>query len=300
MKVFISWSGNRSKAVAELLRVWIRCVLQATRPWLSARDIDRGAVWFTELADQLQDTSVAIVCLTHENKDRPWILFEAGAVMKGLSANRICTLLVDLEPQDIREPLYHFNHTLPNKQNMRLLVDTLNKGLGLQSLDDRILDQVFSTYWEMFETGFQQAIEQNQPTAPPKPREPADVLSEILNTTRNTAYRLAQIELKQALTSEFDKTILKIEKRKQLYEQRVGEAVVLHGEITITVPKDSLTDYKVGTIVNDIRGFRSIRFIQSEPGLTDVVISSTEDISAAEMLQVFLKHGLTPTSARAT
>src|ERR1043165_153842 len=105
MKIFISWSGNRSRAVAETLRDWIKCVLQATRPWISTRDIDRGSLWFSEINDQLKDTSVGIICLTQENKNRPWILFEAGALAKGLSSNRVCTLLIDLKSADLEDPL---------------------------------------------------------------------------------------------------------------------------------------------------------------------------------------------------
>ncbi|EFD2076446.1 toll-Interleukin receptor, partial [Escherichia coli] len=29
MKVFISWSGQRSQAVAELISDWLKCVIQA-------------------------------------------------------------------------------------------------------------------------------------------------------------------------------------------------------------------------------------------------------------------------------
>ena len=60
MRVFISWSGVRSTAVAELLKHWIRCVLQASRPWISTRDIDRGALWFSVVSDILKDTSVGV------------------------------------------------------------------------------------------------------------------------------------------------------------------------------------------------------------------------------------------------
>src|SRR5690349_13640049 len=115
MKVFISWSGARSRAVAELLNDWLKCVLQALRPWLSTQDIDRGALWFTEIHGQLNDTSIGIVCLTQENKNRPWILFESGALAKGLSTSRVCTLLIDLEPSDLDDPLAQFNHTFPRK-----------------------------------------------------------------------------------------------------------------------------------------------------------------------------------------
>lgn len=113
MKIFISWSGRRSQAVAEMLNDWIKCVLQASRPWLSTRDIDRGALWFSEIHDQLRDTSVGIICLTQENKERPWILFESGALAKGLSSNRVCTFLIDLKPSDLQDPLAQFNHTSP-------------------------------------------------------------------------------------------------------------------------------------------------------------------------------------------
>ena len=44
MKVFISWSGDRSKYIAETLQEWLRRVLQATEPWISTQ-IDKGLVW---------------------------------------------------------------------------------------------------------------------------------------------------------------------------------------------------------------------------------------------------------------
>jgi hypothetical protein len=47
MKIFVSWSGKRSKAVAELMSDWLKCVIQASQPWISTRDIDRGAIWFS-------------------------------------------------------------------------------------------------------------------------------------------------------------------------------------------------------------------------------------------------------------
>lgn len=58
MKVFMSWSGQRSKAVAELLAWWTRCVIQASRPWISTEDVDRGALWFTTITEGLAETAV--------------------------------------------------------------------------------------------------------------------------------------------------------------------------------------------------------------------------------------------------
>jgi hypothetical protein len=53
MKVFISWSGPLSRQVAESLKLWVQCVIQAAEPFLSSEDIDKGAVWFGEIGQQL-------------------------------------------------------------------------------------------------------------------------------------------------------------------------------------------------------------------------------------------------------
>ena len=56
MKIFISWSGDYSKQCAEILRDWIKCTLQASEPWISSQDIDKGTLWFSEISGQLKDT----------------------------------------------------------------------------------------------------------------------------------------------------------------------------------------------------------------------------------------------------
>lgn len=199
MKIFISWSGGRSKAVAELISLWIKCVLQASRPWISTRDIDRGAVWFSEISDQLAETSAGIVCLTQENKDRPWILFETGALAKGLSSNRVCTFLVDLEPRDLQDPLAQFNHTLPERTSMWELVRTLNAGLEAQRLDERILVTVFDTYWPQFEDQFTAVLANHPSNEKPAPRSDSEILLELLDNTRNLSTRIRQLETSAAM-----------------------------------------------------------------------------------------------------
>jgi len=194
MKVFLSWSGNRSREVANLLSDWLCCVIQASRPWISTRDLDRGSLWFGEINDQLKDTSVGIICLTQENKGRPWILFEAGALAKGLSTSRVCTLLIDLESKDIEDPLAQFNHTFPTKESVLGLVKTLNSTLGINSLDPRILEQVFGTYWPQFEEKFKTILAETESQTPSKPRAKEDVLSEILENTRMLSSKIRRLE----------------------------------------------------------------------------------------------------------
>ncbi|RUP75096.1 toll-Interleukin receptor [Alteromonas sp. KS69] len=195
MNVFISWSKNLSKECAEILRDWIKCTLQASEPWVSSKDIDKGSLWFNEINDQLKDTKVGIVCLTKENKSNPWILFESGALAKGLSANRVCTFLIDLTPADLANPLAQFNHTMPNQEGMKSLLSTINKELGENALDDRILDQVFETYWPLFEKKFNEVIRDSPASDELEPtRSSDDILTEILYTTRTLDKRIRFLE----------------------------------------------------------------------------------------------------------
>lgn len=196
MKVFLSWSGTRSERVAELLKEWLPCVLQASDPWVSTSDIERGAQWFSSIQGQLQETTTGIICLTQENKEKPWILFEAGALAKGLSDARVCTLLIDLEPQHVRPPLGQFNHTQVTKDDMFKLICTLNERLT-KSLNMTVLKQVFNAQWSFFEGKFQSIIQETQGNVigPQEPiRGQDDILAEILEHTRRFNNRLTRLE----------------------------------------------------------------------------------------------------------
>lgn len=195
MKIFISWSKGLSKDCAEILRDWIKCTLQASDPWVSSKDIDKGSLWFNEINDQLKDTKVGVVCLTKENKENPWILFESGALAKGLSASRVCTFLIDLIPADLENPMAQFNHTMPDQESMKGLLTTINKELGVNRLEDRILDQVFETYWPIFDEKFKCVIRNaplNNEVEPTRSND--DILTEILYTTRTLDKRIRSLE----------------------------------------------------------------------------------------------------------
>ena len=96
MNVFLSWSGDRSKAVAESLHKLLPMFIHAAKPWFSSEDIGKGSPWLLQLTSELATHSVAIVCLTPENLSAPWLLFEAGALSKALPSTAVCPLLVDL------------------------------------------------------------------------------------------------------------------------------------------------------------------------------------------------------------
>jgi hypothetical protein len=68
MKVFISWSGQRSRAVARELHEWLQLVMPTTiEPWMSDSDLDKGSRWAVGLGQGLAEMSAGISVLTPEN-----------------------------------------------------------------------------------------------------------------------------------------------------------------------------------------------------------------------------------------
>lgn len=196
MKVFISWSGERSKLVAELLEEWIPSVIQAIKPWISSKHIDGDSVWFNKIMKELADTKVAIVCLTKGNLHKPWILFEAGAAVKGMQTSRVCTFLIDLNDKDILDsPLTQFNFTLPTEASLLKLLTELNKNHIEPPLKDEILNRAFKRCWPEFEDRFNKILQAEIESQQTPVVQEKDVISEILSNVRTINKRLNSIEL---------------------------------------------------------------------------------------------------------
>jgi hypothetical protein len=124
--VFISWSAERSRYVAEALRGWLPVVLQAVDPWMSAAGVEKGSRWESEISARLDQADVGIICLTAENLNSPWLLFEAGALSKKLGKSRVCTYLLELAPAQVPQPLGMFQHTVIGKDETRKLLEAIN------------------------------------------------------------------------------------------------------------------------------------------------------------------------------
>ena len=152
MKVFLSWSGERSRAVAEALRSWLPRVLQSLRPWMSQEDIAAGSRWLFEVSGELADSGFGIICVTQENQKNEWLLFEAGALSKTLASSFVCPLLLDISPGQLSGPLVQFQATSLNREGVEKLLMSLNKALGQNQLPESDLREIFEVWWPKLET----------------------------------------------------------------------------------------------------------------------------------------------------
>lgn len=189
MKVFISWSGDRSRAVAEALRDWLPRVINAAEPWLSLRDIEPGARWVSDIAHQLEGARFGLICLTRENLDSTWIHFEAGALSKSVDESRVMPYLLNLEPTDVRWPLAQFQAVQANLDGTKRVVYAINgavKQEGEKSLEEKILDEVINKWWPDLQEHLPNAPSTQNKASPV--RSDRDILEEILKLIRGMAY----------------------------------------------------------------------------------------------------------------
>ena len=201
MKVFISWSGNLSKKVALIFRDWLPTVIQAIDPFVSSEDIEKGARWNTDIAQELKEASFGLICVTKDNLNSQWLNFEAGALSKSIDNSYVAPLHFDVKPSDLTSsPISQFQATSFSKEDMKRLIETLNKATG-NSLNAARLDKAFELCYpdleksiaelqtDYFEDGTEDGVETVSHYDP-------NILEEILETSRNTQRLLGNTDSK--------------------------------------------------------------------------------------------------------
>ncbi|MBD3641979.1 MAG: toll/interleukin-1 receptor domain-containing protein [Marinobacter sp.] len=208
MRVFVSWSGQKSKVAAEVLREWIPNVLQSIEPFISSQDIETGVPWFNEIKRTLDETSFGIVCLTKKNCLSPWLLYEVGALAHRVEHPNVVPILLDLSPRDIPSPISFFQAIEINKDAFFRLVKALNMSLGEASLSESRLEKVFDMWWPDLEKQLSQ-LPKDEDNGQEDLAEVYDAgsngasIDEILELVRSVSVKTDSVE--RLLRNSFDK-----------------------------------------------------------------------------------------------
>jgi Ricin-type beta-trefoil lectin domain-like/TIR domain len=181
MKVFVSWSGKRSEIIASHLKMWLGDIFNDVEIWMSRHNINAGARWGSELSAVLEASSFGILCLTPENLDAPWILFEAGSLAKTVDAARVVPYLLELSPTQVRFPLAQFQGVRADQAGTFQLVESLN-ATQKNPLENERLQRVFAKWWPELELKLSSIPRPK--TATPPLRTEREFLEEILELIR--------------------------------------------------------------------------------------------------------------------
>jgi len=194
-QVFISWSGDASKEVGQALRGWLPHLFHFIKIWISSQDLNKGTQWLSVIIKELQASRFGIVCLTLDNLESPWVLFESGAI-SNLPQSRVFTFLHGVEHAQVRSPLGMFNHTTGRRDDVHRMVTSLNNELGEMKVEEALLSSAFEKFWPDLESRLQRVHAQVPAvTATPLqgPRNQTEIVNEILTVVRDTSRNLANI-----------------------------------------------------------------------------------------------------------
>ena len=191
MKVFISWSGERSKSLAHALREWLPLVLHYVEPWLSEADIEAGERWAQSVAKELAASNFGIICVTSENITSPWVLFEAGALTKSLETSGVIPLLLDLEFSDISGPLAQFQAKKLCRAGVGEVIQSIQK-IAQAPIPEARAKQLFEALWTELEKKIE-AIPGNAPTERHL-RPQHEILEELVSSVRALDSRIREVE----------------------------------------------------------------------------------------------------------
>ena len=228
MKVFLSWSGDHSHAVAQAFNEWLPSVLQSLTPWLSSEHIAKGATWLTDIQKALSESNgVGIFFLTQEAMRSEWMLFEAGGIA-ALDKHRVCTVCVDMQPADLKPPLNFFQATKLIKDEVWRLVMDLNKQTVVP-LAESVLKKSFDRAWPDLEHALQEAtpkaesqIRASSSKAPPVSVAHIEQLMEGLRRIELRIGRLEEMQTDAVLGQWLERDRLQSELNSSGVEQNLG------------------------------------------------------------------------------
>ena len=193
MKIFISWSGVLSYEIGATIRDWLPNVIQATKPYFSPEDIEKGARWFGEISNELEASTVGLLCLTPSNLEAPWLIFEAGALAKSMDKTHVIPMLFGVKKSELKGPLLQFQAADFNKDEFLRVVKTINSSIKENALKTSVLENVFDKWWPDLKAKIKQ-IMKNKPTEEEiVSRSDRDLIEEILDILRYAHYQAGSV-----------------------------------------------------------------------------------------------------------
>jgi hypothetical protein len=197
MDVFISWSGERSKYVAECLHVWLKQVIQMVKPWMSSADILAGARWNAEISRHLSETKFGVICVTPENLvSAPWLTFEAGAIAKTIDDRTfVCPYLIGLDEIDPQHPLSQFQCKGTTEKDTYDMVRSMHSALLRNNKDVDLTSQEVKAAFDQWRPALEDKLK-GIPAEPEwlKKAEQPDATNELLALTRGIARSVSELQ----------------------------------------------------------------------------------------------------------
>lgn len=152
-QVFISWSKEHSGDIAHIFKKWLDKIFNGKRGFNAqinffiSQEIGVGKNWREEILGALFASDMGVFILTPQNKDAPWIIFEAGCLHEEQNSKRICPIVFGREKGQIERPLEHLMATyFENKESFLTILKSI---CFICDIDfEKNIKRKASGYWE--------------------------------------------------------------------------------------------------------------------------------------------------------
>lgn len=199
MKIFISWSGEKSREIANATSGWVQFIFPSVKTWISTRDINAGDRSMAEIEDGLKGAEFGIICVTPENKNANWINFEAGAISRSVGGVAKVAPIIDgfRSKADLKGPLAQFQTSLADEEGYAALAKGINKNLGEEhGRNEGDLQLALKLYWPQLESALKEIrvrFSSSGTPASPVERSQEDMLEEVLVGVRDMQRKLDEL-----------------------------------------------------------------------------------------------------------
>lgn len=104
IKIFLSWSGDKSKKLANVFKTYVADILPKVDFYFSPDDLKGGEKWRQSIEEGLNNNTYGIIFLTPSNLTSKWIYFEAGAISKSTKQAKILPFLYKIDINELGQP----------------------------------------------------------------------------------------------------------------------------------------------------------------------------------------------------
>ena len=259
MKVFISWSGKRSKALAVALKEWLPLILQYAQPWVSDKDISAGDRWAQAIAGELESSNFGILCITPENLNSQWILFEAGALSKSMLDAKVIPLLFGLELSDLSGPLSQFQALKVEQQGMLEVAKAIN-AVAENKAADATVEQLVPALWEKLQKQLDSIP--NTEVSERHMRPQTEILEDLVSQVRGLGSRMRESDVEIV-----ERELRAVHSYEMHYDVRALE------EVFDRLPRSPESDMSLVVLAGFVRN--------TIPFLADVLLETHRDLKTA-------------------
>lgn len=153
MKIFLNWSGEESRRVADLLREWLPELFDSVEPWMAADTFGRNNRWLEANSGGFDQAAMIVACITRANIHSDWSSLDPSSFE--YSVADIPPQLVLLASPDVNletfRPIKHpYNVLELGHDGLEILVQQIN-GLTDRPVQNDVLIDRFAAMWPRFE-----------------------------------------------------------------------------------------------------------------------------------------------------